>query len=918
MSRLIADNQKNAFSIIAKSLRESNIPVRTKKQLQQYVGTDTFNEALDIMVEGYNNDILIKREKAKKAKASIKNKRLVKKLIDVRDLPVADLIKRLEKECEKLIGKNLVYIQFSLDDKIYGSKLKKDGEIILEEMVQITKKTGPTIFWENIRPLLFKYTGGAELVFIGNGNEEGGNFADTLLGIKQGYRLVILDQDQIPSKKIKQSLRDGNHHCVIEPLYQLWLKMSENSESEASQKRCLQVAKQIKKLEEVYKDGVPEDEMETVAKVAKRSIIIHDIIGNEIMTFNKKSNKMVHFTNTRKDHIDTGFITFDKKYEKVSADELMNIIKESEWCLIGGRHQMPTSVRTSTGAYALYNDKHDLYKEFNESLGIKNYGINAVKNKELNQFLKESRLINSAPVPLIENPNDIDDVKHIDIEKAYTQHKHCKYYQGFLGKIHHFVKGSFNKEFIKNHIGIYQFKVIENTNELLTKLGIVKGNVYTLPSVEILYFIDKGVKVNIFCGAFGSSFDIEYTPEMLADRNYCNWAGKLGMDSECETYTFKGDKVWASHLKATLGDDKVYFFSELGYIILKVPKKSYYTTHHVLSFITSYTRLNMLDIMEKIEGELVKVILDGIYFKGHLPCVDVPYKEKEVIRHLGFADAWYFPSEIELNLPLFNQKFDGNAVLCGAGGSGKTTDVFSYKGFMDILYVVPTHELGKGKRYTTIHTLTGQGCRCYKELYRTPSVILIDELTMIEDSWIEKAIQMYPECLIFIAGDIDKKQWFQCRNGYTGNFSKIWSGQGWRFVNYENDYRSLDNELKQLKVDVRDEMKRIFTGEDADTFKMKQYIMKRVQVIKFEDAIKQHQEGDIWIAGTHKTRNILKDNNISCEWNGKVDNGFTIHSFQGQTIEDRKVFIRLDMFEYAMLYTAISRVRKISQLVFCV
>ena len=69
MNRLIADKQKNAFSIIAKSLRDSNIPVRTKKQLQQYVGTDTFQEALDIMVEGYNNDILMKRDKVKKEKA---------------------------------------------------------------------------------------------------------------------------------------------------------------------------------------------------------------------------------------------------------------------------------------------------------------------------------------------------------------------------------------------------------------------------------------------------------------------------------------------------------------------------------------------------------------------------------------------------------------------------------------------------------------------------------------------------------------------------------------------------------------------------------------------------------------------------------------------------------------------------------
>ena len=892
MNRLIADKQKNAFSIIAKSLRDSNIPVRTKKQLQQYVGTNTFQEALDVMVEGYNNDILIKREKAKKAKAKAvadaKKQKVV--LIDIKDLDENEFMNKILTDAKKLIGKDNVYLQIT-----------QDGQIVKSDMIRITKKTPESIVWSDLKEFIYEYVGGI-MEFKLKGN----------------YRFVILEQDKIPSAKIKQSLRDGNHHCVIEPLYQLWLSMSENSESEASKKRCLQVANKIKKLEEVYKNGVPEDEMEIVAKVANRSIVIHDIVGNEIMTFNKKSTKSVHFTNTRKDHVDEGYLTFDKKYESVSTDELMDIIKESEWCLIGGKHQTPSNVRTPKGAYAVFNDKHEIFQEFNNSLGIKNYGINAVKNKDLNEFLKESRLINSAPVPLIENPNDIDDVKHIDIEKAYTQHKHCKYYQGFPAKIHHFVKGNFNKDFIKTHIGVYQFKVIENTNKLLTQLGIRKGNVYTLPSVEILYFMDNGVKVNIFTGAFGSSFDIEYTDEMLADRNYCTWAGKLGMDSEFETYTFKGDKVWASHLKATLGDDKVFFFSEYQYIIIKVQRKSYYTTHHILSFITSYTRLNMLEIMSKIDGELVKVILDGIYYKGHLPSVDIPYKEKALTRHLGFAESWYFPSELNLDLPLFNEKFDGNAVLCGAGGSGKTTDVFSYKGFQDILYVVPTHELGKGKRYTTIHTLTGQECRSYKELYRTPSVILIDELTMIEDSWIEKAIKMYPESLIFIAGDIDKKQWFQCRNGYTGNFSKIWAGEGWRFVNYDNDYRSLDNELKQLKIDVREEMKQIFTGEDADTFKMKKYIMNRVQVIKFEDAMKQHQEGDIWIAGTHKTRNILKDNNISCEWNGKTESGFTVHSFQGQTIEDRKVFIRLDMFEYAMIYTAISRVRNISQLVFCV
>ena len=65
-----------------------------------------------------------------------------------------------------------------------------------------------------------------------------------------------------------------------------------------------------------------------------------------------------------------------------------------------------------------------------------------------------------------------------------------------------------------------------------------------------------------------------------------------------------------------------------------------------MAFITSYTRINMLEIMENIEGELVKVILDGIYYKGTINEVDIPYKDKELKKHSGFGDSWYTESII--------------------------------------------------------------------------------------------------------------------------------------------------------------------------------------------------------------------------------------------------------------------------------
>lgn len=107
MNRIIADNQKNAFSIIAKSLRDNKIPIRTKKQLQQYVGTDTFQEALDVMVEGYNNDILKKREKEirkKKLEKIVANDR-VKRLRDAmkKETEVFTITFSTPKEAIKLL-----------------------------------------------------------------------------------------------------------------------------------------------------------------------------------------------------------------------------------------------------------------------------------------------------------------------------------------------------------------------------------------------------------------------------------------------------------------------------------------------------------------------------------------------------------------------------------------------------------------------------------------------------------------------------------------------------------------------------------------------------------------------------------------------------------------------------------------------
>lgn len=938
-------NARNEYVLRLNALERKAQQQKAKRDREKAV-RDAEIERLRLIEEARREAerVALRRQKAREAYEKRKQKKNV--VVDIktgriidRDEYQIEVVERIVEGCERLIGQTHAYLQVSQNDNI-----------VVSQLIAIKGKTARTIFWESIKPYIERYVNGElQNIFMNKWidileiltNEEWKLDDDEIDNIVQNdnqlkkVRLVILKADAIPSEKIKQSFRDGTTHCVIEPLYNLWNTMSENSDSDASSKRCRQIANKIKSLECIYPNGVPEENMEEVAKICKRSIIIHDIIGNEIQRYNKKSPKYFHFTNTRANHLDEGFITIDKKYESVSQEELNTIMynydKDNTFYLFTGDLQngMARSIRSSKGCWAVYNEEHELFKDFNKSLGIRNYGFDAIKYNELNDFCKEARIINSAPTPLCSDPNDLGDVKHIDIEKAYTQHKYAPFYKGFLGHIYQYCKVNESCDFLKTHIGIFQFKVLKTT-ALLSQLGIKIGLKYTLPSPEIEYFISLGAEVKLIAGCWGSTFNIEYTEEMLNNRNYCIWAGKLGMDSNIDTYTFKGNTEWASHLKAELGDENVYYFKEQNIIVVKIPKKSYKTTHHILGFITSYTRINMLEIMKNIKGDLVKVILDGIYFRGELPDVKVPHHLKETKEHLGFRDAWYYPSELTCNWATYNKELDGNCVLIGSGGTGKSYSILKNKSIINPLYVVPSHLLGRkcraeyGCDYTTIHKLIGEECLPFKDTHREPGVIFIDELTMIESDWIDKAIKMYPNSLIYVAGDIDKKQWFQCRNGYEGNFSKVWI-PNWRMVNYENDMRAKDEQLKAFKVDIRNAMKHYFTdGGKTDASRINMYVKKNYPTVEMSDAMKMFQPGDVWIAGTHKTNDKLLQNGIVSgyiknkemnETDGVQRGSFTTHSFQGLTIDSKKLFVSLDFFEYAMFYTSISRVRNMSQLV---
>jgi hypothetical protein len=902
-------------------------------------------------------DLRKKEEQYRKRALRVRNATLVRQAArreaaEARRIPVA--IDYVKPAGEDIPNEEIELAFIRASRKLVGRKhavitISVNGELVQSELLTIIGDNPTRIYYETVRPKLIHFGSDFQYnYFYGEVklDEEGHTTRD----ISRRVRVVIALADEVPARNILQNYRDGVvDHCVLDSLISEWSTYAEHAVTPGSKTRLRQIVKKLNVYKTIYSHGVPHNDMEMIAKCISRCIVLNNVIGGTVTKFNKRSSKEFHFSNTRKNHVEPGKLVLNREFMHVTAEELNKIIEEHQkddvFYHIAGdmMNGKPHAIKSLRGCWAVVGEDYTRFKEFSNLHKIHERKVDAIAYPELNAFLRESRLINSAPTPLCENPNDLEGVTHIDIEKAYTQHAKAPIYRGFPGAIRRWCKLSVGVEFLKDHVGCYQYKVLA-TVPLLEMFGIKAGSVYSSPSVEIEYFVSLGCQVEIIAGAFGSTFDIEYTSDMLCNKRYALWAGKLGSDREYDTYTFPGDRDWAGHLKAQLGDDRVFYFSELGLIVIKVKSKSNKTNHHILAFITAYTRMNMLEIIRQIPmSNLVKVVLDGVYFRGVMPTLNVPVKVKEMVVHNGFRDAWYYPSEIDTSSwPVYSSRFEipngfvSNAiVLSGAGGTGKSHSVLTDKSFTKILYVVPAHVLGQkcketyGVQYTTIHSLIGVGCQAYKNIYGSPSIAFIDELTMIDKEWVATALEMYPDTFFFLAGDIDSKQWFQCRNGAPGKFSNVWIPSADYFVvEYLTDYRAKGcPALQKLKQDVRSEMKRVFTdGNAIDVLMMNQFIRKTCTLTPFNKAVEMFKTGDIWIAGTHKTNEILlKCGVVSGCFNerkeivqdGREKRGsFTIHSFQGLTIASGKIFISLDMFEYAMLYTAISRAVSIEQIVF--
>jgi hypothetical protein len=765
----------------------------------------------------------------------------------------------------------------------------------------------------------------------------------------------------ITPRRIIQSYLDGKSHCVFTPIRE-WVDENLQRElSETATKNYRAFYKKLDKLEIQYSEGVPEENLNEVCKILNVKININNLFSKTIMKYGeelKRPQKVFQYTNTRVNHIDIGMLTTSNKPEMVTKDFILNKIDEYDanntfYYYTKGMGHI-SSVYTMNEAYSVSSEYHDAISALQKEYGMDTMKIDDITQPELSDFIKRGTHFNTSIAfeNFMDNTsNGICNLKNIDQNKAYYNFKQCKYYEGFLGKV-----TDFRKTDKIVGIGLYLIKDLNPYNCFLKdrqkfvalneRMNMYSSNnVYT--SVELKYLKSMGWSYKIIAGCWGNgSFDFDFGEDMLDKANKKPFVDEYGnLKMKGSSFYAMATGIWTSHnlynTKYIRGTEETYQvlreqtdhdilkFHDTEEISIRIRKEHNYTLSHISSFILAYQRLSLIEqLMEMDITKLQSVYVDGIYYIDHEFKTLDTFKEGDCESYSSMnIKRKDFITEVYKTKPKFDlhpyREHHKTELWTGAGGCGKTHQNLIDFGFVNLLFCAPSHKLCASKanefgcNVTTTQSLFVNNPMC-KSHYA--NVLLIDEVSMMTNEEKKFILKKYNTQKIIMCGDI----------GY-----QIPAWKGTPFV--EDGFEYYKHLTENHRVKEGDPLLDLL-NEVRDTIKNKSGKKFSLPIVDMSYIKEHYNRDDMILAFSNKTSNNYTATFSSIKkWyieNSKVHHhgeifaqdekpegekviikhGYTCASIQGETAK-HNIYIDIEcMNNINVLYTALSRAKKLSQI----
>lgn len=891
-----------------------------------YLNADS-NEVYDTLLNEYNAEVENKqKEKAKQTKAKKELQKLSQ--LNVWVYKISNGIGEFKSQLNKKFnGKSIVV-------DVYDNNIR-----VKSIRIDIPKKFND--YWEKEGKYIFIYPEDS-----------------SIFGLYPNAKIYIYEGKEFSDKQFKKITQvfkaADNGKCVFNPI-RLWAtnkyEHAVEKKNKSSKSKYKIVLENLDELENKYSNGVCEDNIDEVCNKLQVDISIEKPFSDKTFIACKsikKALKHFRYLNTRINHVELNEFVLNEKPEIVTRKELLAIKKQLEeddtYFTFDKDMNNVCKIYTLNKVYALNNEMIECFNQFEIDTGLINCKIDDIDDAELCSFIKNGTHYNGTID--FKNVGDyhLEDVYHIDMKKAYAQFGICEYYEGFLGKITDFRLT--NKI---ESIGLYLIKDLiipeGHFKKLNDKMKIYSSNnIY--PSPELKFLEKNGCSFTIIAGCWGvKPIDFNFTDEMLEGKTeegnsyYALWTGKCDSHHLSTKKWINGDYNMVQIIQEHT-DAKIEKY-ENREICIKYDKKHNYHLGHVTAFITSYQRLNVLEMLMTIDYDnIIRVCVDGIYTKEEEQCFG-SFRLKNDIKDKTFQNIpgdSYISNliEEEANYDFGNyRKHNHKELHIGAGGNGKTHRNLTDKGLVKILYVSPSWKLARNKeaeyksRVSVWARLITEDPEMISIVKRYSNVLLIDECSMMNEEQKQKILSVYDDMKIIFCGDLGFQ--LSCINGIEMNkegFDEI--------IKNNTNYRCKDKKLLRLLKDLR-----LMISYNRTTFEINSFVIdwfkKQNRNINIETLQKIYDVNDMILVGTNKIKDIYtemfnglekyycKENNRlhsngeivigkKPECKNELRHAYTTHSIQGETAHHKLFIDSKKMFNPRMFYTAISRAKTLEQI----
>jgi hypothetical protein len=774
-----------------------------------------------------------------------------------------------------------------------------------------------------------------------------------------GKILVTIESaNKILPKKLAQAFKQGITNCLFKPMIAWAINKAADAQSISTADRYISKINVMEKLELQYRDGgVDEKKIQEIADKLQVHIEINQPFQKKFIVCksNKKALTTFRFINTKLNHIDLNEVV-NKEPIYLEYNELQELFKEYSddedlfFTYTRGRTGY-TSISTLKNTYKINNDYREFIDNFERENKINECYLDDYRDVEVSKYVRNATHFNHT-VDFKELRDDFGDLKyegynHIDMKGAYKNAFMCAYYKGYLGKITDFRPTDKIVD-----IGIYTITNIKlnATLHAYNDIMFIYRDGLSYPSPELEYLLDNGCTFDITMGCWGSTIDFKLDSDMWSEKDngvkyYCKYVGSMySALNKKDSFYMRGEPAYLSNMISIIDYDSYSWFEESSEV--KVNYDRTYNKHlsHIASFVTSYTRINMLEQLSTMKiDDVLRVCVDGIYYYGDYECKNIFRDKPNDDGSPNLIKKNYCCGSYISNFSSGDYKCEGlykehnkTELHLGCGGSGKTYSQLVDKGFVRPLYLAPSWKLAINKKKEldcnskVWYSILSGDPEEYNKVLKNYNVLIIDEVSMLCNTSKNKILERFKDCKIIMCGDVgfqldgfsvDEKIKFEPFK-LTG-FDKV--------ITHNENYRVKDKKLLFHLNHIRELLSYGRNADDA----IYEYVNDNFNHIKEEDM--KYVVEDMILASQHTIKDeylekynhldkwyIKKTNKIYCKGDiiigDKPDvecvkqHAFTIHSIQGETASN-KLFINLtNMRGGKMIYTALSRAKYLDQI----